>query len=567
MKNKKTKPKRASKTLQTTTIPPEPPKKTNGCLVAIIVTIVILFLFGGLLSYLGFFVGPGLMAMLFEKILNLGSPVYEDRLNSYQISNVASGDLTANVKIPSELAGSNITLTPADEKDWPKDVKGGMYKLEPGGSKFDKPLTMSIGIKSDPGQRFSLGYWIPEKKDWQWIPTIKRAGNTYEGRLEHASYVGAYLPDWTDVSEYEYKLTDQNQRDLLRQYQQELQLLSGEGDINGYYDSSQARWLRTRSLLGQLTDSVIEACKKDMSPNRQRDFYFIWGVVQWNSFIGLDDLLNKFEESESRCMYEDNSASVKSDYIIEQIDKYPYEVNVYNMAKSHGQQKSVYWGLPMNKAPWNRYGWQTDWKVYADTTTDALTDVNIQLYPGSQAGVAVGGTQVSRTMMMFSLKDVKVGEKFPITVKSVGSYVVHSNTEYPKLLYTDKEGNPHFDDKYLEEYADEYQKYYGKPVTRGTEVKEGEVQNVATISGILLQDVGKDGAKIKMQYEGLGKYQDAMENIRKIYEGSDFYNIYFQKGNLDVSMDIPPIIIKPADQFTSSPAEPPNTPQNYAPYN
>lgn len=562
MKNKKTK-KRAKAPAATqapSVASATAPKKSHGCLISCIVTIVILFIFGGMLSFASFYLAPGFIAMLFEKVFNSKTLDYEDQLlNQYQIKSVASGELTANVKIPTDTSQSSITLTAADKSDWPKDVKGGMYKLEPSGSKFEKPLTMSVNIKTDPGQRFSLGYWIPEKKDWEWIPTIKRSGNTYEARIEHASYVGAYLPDWADVSEYEFKLTDKYQRDLFSQYQGQLRLLSGEADINGYYDSGEARWLRVRDILKQLTESVIKECEKDMSPNRQRDFYFIWGVVQWNSFIGLDELLNKFAQSESRCMYEDNNASVKSDFIIEQIDKYPYEVNVYNMAKSHGQQKSVYWGLPMNQAPWNHYGWQTDWKVYADTTTDALTDVNIQMAPGSRAGVAVGGTTVSRTLMMFSLNGVKVGEKFPITVKTTGSYVVHTNAEYPKLMYLDKEGHPHFDDKYIEEY--------GGSVTKGTEEKEGQIQDVATVSGVLIQDMGKDGAKIKMEYEGLGKYQDAMENIKKAYEGTEFYNIFFQGGNMDVSMDIPPIIIKPADQYTSNPIAPPNTPQNNAPYN
>ena len=160
---------------------------------------------------------------------------------------------------------------------------------------------------------------------------------------------------------------------------------------------------------------------------------------------------------------------------------------------------------------------------------------------------------------MFNLNGVKVGEKFPITVKSLGNYTVHSNTDYPKLMYMDKEGNLRFDEKYVEEYD--------LPTTLGPEEQNGQIQNVATMSGILLQDMGKDGARIKMQYEGLGPYQDAMENIKKTYEGTEFYNIFFQGGNLDVSMDIPPIIIKPSDQFTSSPVAPPNTPQNYAPYN
>lgn len=561
MKNKKnTKKAKAAPPVQATAVTPETPKKSHGCLIACVVIIVIFFVFGGLLTFAGLYLGPGLAAMFFEKILNLKGPAYEDQLpGKYQISGVVSGDLTANVKIPTDLTQLNITLKAVDQSQWPKDIKGGMYQLEPGGSKFEKPLTMNVNIKTDPGQRFSLGYWLPEKKDWQWIPTIKRPGNTYEARLEHASYVGAYLPDWTDLSEYDYKLTDKGQRDLFWQYQQQLRLLSGEADINGYYDSGQGRWLRVRDLLKQLTDSVIKECETDASPNRQRDFYFIWGVVQWNSFIGLDELLRKFEQSESRCMYEDESDTVDAAYIIEQIDKYPYEVNVYNMAKSHGQQKSVYWGLPMKQASWNRYGWQTEWKVYADTTTDALTDVNIQMAPGSQAGIAVGGTTVARLMMMFNLDGVKVGEKFPITVKSVGSYTVHSNTEYPKLVYLDKEGRPRFDDRYVEEY--------GMPATLGPEEQNGQIQNVATVSGILLQDMGKEGARIKMDYEGLGAYQDAMENIKKTYEGTEFYNIFFQGGNLNVSMDIPPLIIKPSDQFTNFPTAPPNTPQNNAPYN
>jgi len=579
MQNKKTKRKAAQKPAPknlsnpVTEMPPAEPapaeaEKKHGCLKALIVVIVLLIIMWGVLSTLWMFFGPGMLAVLTEKLFHSLPGANEYRLpEQSQISGVISGDLTANVQIPTGTSQSNVSLTPLPKTQWPQDAKGGMYQLEPSGAKFEKPLVMSINIKSDPGQRFSLGYWHPDTKKWEWIPTIKRSGNTYEGRLEHASEIGAYLPDWTDLSEYDYKLTDKNQRDTFWQYQQQLRLLSGEADINGYYDSSQARWLPIKNLLGQLTDSVIQACEKDQSPSRQRDFYFIWGVVQWNSFIGLDELLNKFYGAESRCAYEDRSGTFKTNYIIEQIDKYPYEVNVYNIAKSHGQQKSVYWGLPMNPAPPGSQGWQTDWKVYADTTTDALTDVNIQMAPGSQAGIAVAGTSVARILMMFSLKDIQVGEKFPITVKSAGSYTINSNTEYPKLLYSDKEGNVRFDNRYVEEYADEYQKHYGESITRGTEVKQGEIQNVATISGILLQDVGKDGARIKMQYEGLGPFQDAMENIKKTYEGTEFYNIFFQKGNLDISMDIPPIIIKPSDQFTSSPIEPPNTPQNYAPYN
>ena|GEM_PF-2766969 len=560
MKNKKTtrKPK-APAVAKVQTVPPPAPKKSHGCLISCIVVIVILFLFGGAISIFGYYFGPGMMASFFSKMFDSRLDYDNPASSKYQIENVVSGELTANMKIPSDAARSSITLTAVDKSNWPKDAKGGMYQLEPSGSKFEKPLTMSVNIKTDPGQRFSLGYWIPEKKDWEWIPTIKRSGNTYEARIEHASYVGAYLPDSTDLSEYDYRLTDKYQRDLFWQYQQELRLLSGEADISGYYDGSGARWLRSRDLLKQLTDSVIKECEKDMSSNRQRDFYFIWGVVQWNSFIGLDELLNKFAQSESRCMYEDQSGTFDANYLIEQIDKYPYEVNVYNMAKSRGQQKSVYWGLPMKKAPWNRYGWQTEWKVFADTTTDALTDVNIQMAPGSQAGLVVGGTTVARMMMMFNLEGVKVGDKFPITVKSTGSYTIHSNVDYPKMIYADKEGKLRFDDKFDEEY--------GLPTTLGTEEENNQIKSVATISGILLQDMGKDGARIKMEYEGLGAYQDAMENIKKTYEGTEFYNIFFQGGNLDVSMDIPPLLIKPSDQFTNSPVAPPNTPYNNAPYN
>jgi len=553
MKNKKT-------NNRITPVVAAPPKKSHGCLIAFIVTIVILFLLGGFVSFFGFYAGPGLVAMLFEKIFNLQVMNYESQpLNQYQISGVVSGDLTASVKIPSETTQSSISLKALDQSQWPEDVKGGMYQLEPSGSKFGKPLTMSVNVKTDPGQRFSLGYWLPEKKDWQWIPTIKRAGNTYEGRLEHASYVGAYLPDWTDLSEYDYKLTDKSQRDLFFQYQQQLKLLSGEADINGYYDSGQARWLSIKNLLNQLTDSVINACQKEYSADRQRDFYFVWGVVQWNSFIGLDNILQKFEQSESRCMYQDQSGTFEAGYLIEQVDKYPYEVNIYSMATSKGQQKSYYWGLPMKKAAWNRQGWQTEWKVYADTTTDALTDVNIQMAPGSQAGIAVAGTTVSRTEMMFNLDGIEVGDKFPITVKSTGSYTVNSNTDYPNLIYVDKEGKPHFDDKYVEEY--------GMPSTLGPEEKGGQVQGSATISGILLQDLGEKGARFKMQYEGLGPMQDAMEKVKKVYEGTDFYNIFFQKGNLEVKMEIPPLNIKTSDQFTGSPTVPPNTQYNNAPYN
>lgn len=534
-----------------------PVKKSHGCLIAFIVVVVLFFLFGGFLTFSSFFMAPGLVSFIFENIFNserrLGEP---QRLNKYEIENVVSGDITANVDIPAEVTQSSISLKALDKSKWPKDAQGGMYQLEPSGSKFEKPLVMNVAVKNNPGPRFSLGYWLPEKKDWQWIPTIKR-GNNYEGRLEHASEVGAYLPDWTDLSDYDYKLTDKSQRDLFFQYQQQLRLLSGEADINHYYDSSQARWLGIKNLLGQLTDSVILACQKEKTPDRQRDFYFIWGVVQWNSFIGLDNLLAKFEQAESQCAYEDQSATMERSYIIEQIDKYPYTANVYNIAKSHGQQKSVYWGLPMNPAPAGSDGWQTDWKVYADTTTDALTDVNIQMAPGSPAGVAVAGTQVSRTVMTFSLKGVKVGEKFPITVKGAGSYEIHSNMDYPKLVYADKQGNLHFDTNYVNEY--------GLPA--GTEEKGNVPQSAATISGMILEDDGARGARIKMQYEGLGPMQDAIENIKNTYEGTDFYNMFFQKGNLDITMDIPPLIIKPADQYTGSPVAPPNTPENHAPYN
>jgi len=569
MKNKKTnkrKPKTQTEDGSTISVAAPPAaaptetKKSHGCLWAAVIAVIVLLVLWGALSSVWMFFGPGMMAMLSGKMFSFMMPALENRLpGSSQISGVVSGDLTAEVKIPENNSRKGVSLTPVDQSQWPKDAKGGMYQLEPSGSKFEKPLVMSVSIKTDPGQRFSLGYWLPDKKDWQWIPTVKRGGNTYEGRLEHASYVGAYLPDWTDLSEYDYKLTEKSQRDLFWQYQQQLRLLSGEADVSHYYDSSQARWLRVRDLLNQLTDSVIKACEKDVSPNRQRDFYFVWGVVQWNSFIGLDSLLQKFEQSESRCMYHDNSGTFKADYVVEQIDKYPYEVNVYNIAKSHGQQKSVYWGLPMNKASLGKYGWQTDWKVYADTTTDALTDVNIQMQPGSQAGIAVSGTTVSRALMMFNLNGVKVGEKFPITVKSLGTYTVRSNADYPDLIYYDKEGNLRFDDKYAEEFS--------TSGTLGSEEKNGQAQGAVTISGILLQDLGPNGARIKMQYEGLGAYQDAMENIKKAYEGTEFYNIFFQKGNLDVTMDIPPLVIKSAGQFTGSPVEPPNTPRNYAPYN
>jgi len=535
-------------------------KKSHGCIWATVIAVVILIVLWGVLSSMWMFFGPGMIAMLSGKMFSFMMPAFESQIpGNSRISGIMSGDLTAEVEIPKGVSRGNISLTALAKSKWPNDAKGGMYELSPSGSKFEKPLVISVNVKTDPGQRFSLGYWHPEKSEWEWIPTIKRSGSTYEARLEHASEVGGYLPDWTDLSDYDYKMTDKSQRDLFWQYQQQLRLLSGEADLNDYYDSGQARWLSIRNLLNRLTDSVIQECGKEKTPGRQRDFYFIWGVVQWNSFIGLDDLLRKFEQSEKNCAYEDQSGTFKTNYIIEQIDKYPYEVNVYNIAKSHGQQKSVYWGLPMNEAPQNRYGWQTDWKVFADTTTDALTDVNIQMAPGSRAGVAVAGTSVARILMIFSLKEVKVGEKFPITVKSLGSYTVHSNTDYPKLIYLDRDGNPRFDDKYVEEY--------GLPETLGPEEKNGQIQNVATISGILLQDLGKEGARIKMQYEGLGPYQEAMENIKKTYEGTEFYNIFFQKGNLDVGMDIPPITIKPSGQFTNFPAAPPNTPQNYAPYN
>lgn len=568
MKKTNTKRKRTRKTakkvsqVQQTNLQAEQPK-SSGCLKGCIwgsVIILVLIILGGAIGIAKLFLSPGFIPFIIEEVFN--KQISQDRGGGAgtqkQITGIKSGELSANLKIPEGLA-QTITLTAADKSKWPKDAKGGMYQLEPSGSKFEKPLTINVNIKSDPGHRFSLGYFIPEKNDWQWIPTIKRAGNNYEARIEHASYVGTFTAKGSDITEQDYKLSENYQNDLLRQYYQQIDLLSVEADLNGYFDDRQGRWLRTRSLLEQLTNSVIKECKEEFSADRQRDFYFVWGLVQWNSFIGLDEFLKTFEESESRCMYKDESGTFNANYIIQEIDKYPYEVNVYNMAKSHGQQKSVYWGLPMKQPAWNRYGWQTEWKLIADVTTDALTDINIQVAPGSQAGVAVAGTTVDRLVMMFNLDGLSEGEKFPITIKSSGSYTIHSNSEYPKLMYLDKEGNPHFDNKYVDEY--------GLPTTFGPEEEKGRIKSEATATGILLRDLKEKGAQIKIEYEGLGKYQGAMDEVKKATEGTEFYNIFFQGGNLNVTMDIPPIDIKSADQYTSFPTTPPDTPYNNAPYN
>ncbi len=375
---------------------------------------------------------------------------------------VTSKGNTADLAIPKgALAGAkNISLTALESSAWPAGARGAVYKLEPDGTVFTKSATLTVKLAKDPGEKFSLGYWLADLKRWEYIPTVRRADKTYQARIKHFSNVGGYQAGTSGTNGPALPPSMTGDAQTMEQAQ-----------ATGNEPAAKVAEQRLRDTLSKLADSAISRFCEEPTPDTLDQFMSLWALAQ---YFGFDDLDAKFNQAVEQCF---------PPYLIEQTNNVPYSINLAGLVNSQGTATYAYRGLP-GKAPNSEdYLWQAPWNVIQDATTKSTTTVQFDLPGFSSTPLAAQGATTDRIRLIFSLVGVKPGGKFPITITRIGTYTQKNYVPPQTILFKS-------DDKTIA--SAEASDSSSDSIGAGKKI---------VMEGILLEDRGQAGALV-----GFGKF-------------------------------------------------------------
>jgi hypothetical protein len=410
-----------------------PPKKSKkSCLTCGIIGVILiftLFVFSSAMPFVFPFIGPGLFGSLFDKIVN-HDDIFDKAVNKARMVITTAGDgSVAELSVPlTAVPGENkLTFISADRKDYPKDVIGGLYKLEPSGTKFSRALSLKVFLDEDPGKDFALGYWHPETKTWEYLPTVKRGKNIYETVLVHASFEGGYsvvlrvsgAPN-AQNGEFNFEFSDpesqqawEDMKAVLDQQALEMLTQSEAADID---PAVKEGLQKTFSKIA--AKSVSNYCE-NKSPENANDFLEAWAMA---GFFGFAEQASFADTWDNQC---EEPEKPKTVYIIDQTDDRDIDLGFSDPTgvvkmKSNGTLTTYSGGHTNGKPAGEEIDWKTAWTVYQNCDSKINMDITVAGKDGPSyfdtSARNATGTANDRLMLTFNITGIKEGQTFPILI-------------------------------------------------------------------------------------------------------------------------------------------------------
>jgi len=328
---------------------------------------------------------------------------------------ITASSAKSTVEISSK---GDIKLTVMENSSWPKDAVGGLYKITPS-EEFKEGVAFKMTLKETPPADFALGYWHPETKKWEWLPTAKISDVIFQTVLPHASVIGGGSGGACSSMP-----KDPENIQLYNEIKAEMNKIQIDQQTGEAAEINDASWKSAWEKAKEMTDKAINDYCKNKNLTNEYDFYAAWELVQCLGFPSLNDrFVNAWE---NKC---EDPKKIKQ-YKIDQNDPvsatFSLNLGWFYQQNSSFNAKIYYTGFPQSLAPLGKSGWRTNWKV--NVFTEGKGDINQtghlqkgDVYYDLKA-LNTSAKTTDNWTWTFSLENVKEGEKFPIKAVRNGSY-------------------------------------------------------------------------------------------------------------------------------------------------
>lgn len=472
-----------------------PSKKFNkGCCLGCGIVSCLGFIFlVALMTFIPFFLPPGFVPLLFSQLIGKNfediQRIIPGNKETFLLDNekqAKTSDSFSKITLP---ANSNLSLTAVNKNQWPTGTVGGLYKIEPSGQ-FSEVAQFTIALNSNPGRNFGLGYWHADTNKWEYIPTVRLFGNVYEGVIAHASEVGGYLPGLEGSLDYQPTLIEADEKATWQALITDLRNLV-QKQKNGFAISeNDPTWPSVKRNLKWLAENALNDCKIERGYKRQMDYMYFWGLSQ---LLGIKDVDAEMAKDWDKCLPKANEG-IATEYVVDEIQTIKNDANVPGFLNTVYEGNMDADGMPVRYVkPGEGYAWQTDWQVVDRTEYKANVSFNweqqaLNSYINNNDW-NTWDSNVVTNIYIFSLKNLKVGDKFSMRGVSIG--------DAPSYYRNYRHVYRWFSSNLSEEQP--------APVPGQPDVSKQE-KRVFEVKGTLLEDLGKDGAVI--QYGGADSYTD-----------------------------------------------------------
>lgn len=500
--------------------PSAPPKKSKkSCLTCgIIATVLIftLFMFASVIPFIFPFIGPGLLGSLFDKAAN-HDDIFDKAVSQVRMVITTAGDgSVAELSVPlTAVPGENkLTFIPADKKDYPKDVIGGLYELEPSGTQFSQALSLKVFLDEDPGKDFALGYWHPETKTWEYLPTVKRGKNIYETVLVHASFEGGYrvvlrvsgAPN-AQNGEFVFKFNDpesqqawEDMKAVLEQQALEMLTQSEAADIDPAVKEG------LQKTFSKIAASAVSNYCENKSPENANDFLEAWAMA---GFFGFNEAPGMADTWDNQCKEPEKPKTV---YIIDQTDDRNINLGFSDPTgtvkmNSTGTMTIHSSGYTKGKPAGEEIDWKTAWQVYQNCDSK----INMDIVAAGKDGPSyfdtsarnATGTANDRLLLTFNLAGIREGQTFPILITRFMNSQQDISIPVQKQVihFVDEDGNVMVD----------YKQNVSANISE--ETPPGATWNA---TGTLLKDKGVEGAIISYEWAPTAEQKAQLEQIKAL---------------------------------------------------
>lgn len=414
---------------------------------------------------------------------------------------------------------TKLAIQEVSKESWPAGTIGGLFKIEPSGTKFSAASIFTLRLTAKAPRGFTLAYWYPETKKWEDLKTIAVSRTEYRAQVTHLSYVGGHasqptasaraaangvstpvaqginslLPTLGQIEQGQASgnMSDEQEADLWESVHEQLgtvadlaialsqqnpsfqtltDLLAVEALAQsfGFGDLADRLHKAAHENLDKLATKAIDECKARPGPAALTGLQKIIEVAQ---FTGFADIEARAKAVEPECHVA---------FKIEQTDRVPYTFSMPGIVQSSGTSTLAYVGQPSAPAAKGAQGWQTSWGVIQDSS--GFSDTTVQINLGGVTSTPMSGQArtTDRVRMDFSLAGIKAGGKFPIMINRIGTYTQNNYIPPQEVLFK----------------AGDWQSVQRVGESSTDTIGSGQLK----IEGILQQDLGDKGALI-----GFGK--------------------------------------------------------------
>jgi len=284
-----------------------PPKKGRGCLIPVLL-IIGFFVLLTVGSMANMFLSPGMIPMLLEAAREKIGQSFSGIKNQSTNKNYKEAETSSSF---AKIGGNtNLSFTAVDQSQWPKGAVGGLYKIEPSGN-FSKLTDVTIDIKDNTTKGFALGYYHPDTKKWEYIPTIRIFGNTYKALIAHASEIGGYAFGLSGALDYEPHFQNASERAEWESLKTDLERIASDQSLGR--DTSVAETM-AESKLDRIASIILDRCATSKTFENQMDYFFIWHIAQLINATKVDE---KLGTNMNRCVnLQATRAESRYDYMI-----------------------------------------------------------------------------------------------------------------------------------------------------------------------------------------------------------------------------------------------------------